>query len=259
MSPRVVSVDGRPVRRWRVVRMRGGSTVRRFAARTRRRRFRASVPYLVLALVLLLGAGGVWTVYDTRTLDVREVAVDGASVLSPEQVRTAAQVPLGGALARVDTDAVARRIGALKPVASVQVSRSWPHTVSISLHERIAVAVVARGSSFLLLDKTGLAYTVVPHRPGGLPLLDLRTPGPEDRATAAAVATLASLPPAIRGQLVSVSAPTAAQVTLVLAAGRTVFWGDADNATAKAVVATALLARPGKRIDVSAPDVVTTK
>jgi cell division protein FtsQ len=259
MSPRVVSVDGRPVRRWRLVRMRGGSTVRRFAARTRRRRLRASMPYLLLALVLLIGAGGVWTVYDTRVLDVRAVAVDGANVLTPDEVRAAAAVPIGSALARVDTAGVERRVRALKPVATVEVSRAWPHTLTISVHERVAVAVVARGSTFLLLDRSGLAYTVAEHRPSGLTLLDLRTPAPGDRATIAALSTIAALPPAIRHQLISISAPTGAQVTLVLAAGRTVFWGDADNSAAKAVVATALLARPGKRIDVSAPDVVTTR
>jgi cell division protein FtsQ len=54
----------------------------------------------------------------------------------------------------------------------------------------------------------------------------------------------------------SANSPTA--IRLELTGGRVVVWGGADQSDVKARVATALLARPGKTIDVSAPEVAAT-
>jgi cell division protein FtsQ len=56
---------------------------------------------------------------------------------------------------------------------------------------------------------------------------------------------------------VSVEAP--ARITLELRRNRQVFWGDDTANETKSRVATALLARDGDTIDVSAPEVVTIR
>jgi cell division protein FtsQ len=63
----------------------------------------------------------------------------------------------------------------------------------------------------------------------------------------------------LRDQLVEVAAAGPAEITLKLRGGRTVVWGDASRNEAKSTVATALLARSGDTIDVSAPEVVTIR
>jgi cell division protein FtsQ len=249
---------GRAVARgWRMVR--DGGTAGRFAARARRRRLRALVPLLVVAgtVAVLLVVG--WLVLGTRVLDVRTVAVTGVETLEPEAVRQAAAVSIGAPLARVDVDRAVARVSALGPVADVRIYRTWPHTLTIEVTERRPAAVVRRGRSFVVLDGTGFPYRTVARRPAGTPLVHVARPGPSDRATRSALAVAAALSPELRRELVRISAPTAEQVTLVLRKGRSVFWGDAGDSPDKATVATALLARPGKRIDVSAPDVVTVK
>jgi len=74
----------------------------------------------------------------------------------------------------------------------------------------------------------------------------------------AALHVLAALTPQLRAQLAAVSAASPSAIRLELTDGRVVVWGSADQSDFKARVATALLGRPGKTIDVSAPEVATT-
>jgi cell division protein FtsQ len=212
---------------------------------------------LLAAGLVLLGAAA-WTVYGTSVLGVRRIAVNGAAVVDAAQVRDAAAVPLGTPLARVDTRAVADRVAALPPVASVEVSRSWPGTLVIDVTERVAVAAVATPSGFVLLDTAGVAFRIVGVAPAGVAALKVAAPGPADASTLAALRVLAALTPQLMSQLTAISAPSPTAIRLELAGGRVVIWGGADQSDMKARVATALLSRPGKTIDVSAPEVATT-
>ena len=153
----------------------------------------------------------------------------------------------------------ARRDAVPESVRRAQVDREWPRTVVIRVTERTAVAAVPRDDGFLLVDRTGVAYTTVAVRPAELAVVRLAEPAPGDESTRAALAVLAVLTGELRQRLVLLTADAPTRIRLELSGGRTVIWGDASNGEAKARVATALLARPGKVIDVSAPDVVTVR
>lgn len=210
---------------------------------------------VVLALVLGVGA---WLVYGTSVFDVRTISVTGAKTLDPAAVISASGISRGSALVRVDSAAVRSRLLSGLPVLSgVSVSLSWPHTVSIAVDERVAVAIV--GPGYREIDRTGVVFRTVSSRPAGLPLLSLKNPGPRDPSTLAALTVSAALSPALRSQLVQISAPTPAAVTLQLTGGRTVVWGDASQSAQKAAVLAVLLRQKGKKYDVSAPSVVTVR
>ena len=83
-------------------------------------------------------------------------------------------------------------------------------------------------------------------------------PGPDDAATRAALTVLAALTPQLRQELAEVDASNRNRITLQLADGRVVVWGDADRSATKATVATALLGTDASTIDVSVPEVATT-
>jgi len=104
-----------------------------------------------------------------------------------------------------------------------------------------------------------VAFSTVPTRPPGLPLVALATPGPADPATVAALKVLAALPDALKDHMTRLAADTPAGIRLELAGGRTIIWGDAERNERKATVATRLLREPVKVIDVSAPDLATTR
>jgi cell division protein FtsQ len=244
-GPRVVSAEPRLEERARAQR-RG----RRATALRRAGWVAAALAPVALAAWLLLGSP--WLVVD-------RVVVQGQQRLSVEQVLTAAQVDEGTPLARVDTDAVAARVRALGPVASVTVSRAWPRTLRVTVVERVPVVAVAQGSAFALLDAEGVVVARAPQVPAGVIRLVVAHPGPQDRATTSALTVLQGLPKPIRGLVAALRAPTAEQVTLVLKDRRVVVWGSVADGEAKAAVLVPLLRMKGSVFDVTSPDVVTRR
>ena len=247
-------------RRWKLVRARREAvptSVRRAHQKGRRPAIRLKPVVLGLLGAVVVGALG-WVVYGTTVLGLQSIEVNGSVLASPDQVRAAAAVADGTPLARVDTDQVAARVRGLPSVASVEVSRSWPHTLVIDVVERTAVGVVPVDGGFAVLDGTGVVFNRVAQQPPAVVLLRLAAPGPDDAATRAALTVLAALTPQLRQELAEVDAPNPNRITLQLADGRVVVWGDADRSATKATVATALLGTDASTIDVSVPEVATT-
>jgi cell division protein FtsQ len=255
--------DGGGLRRWRLVRADRDAvppSVRRFMRRARQRRIRAALPWALGAAILAVAGAIGWTVYGTGVLGVRRVEVSGATLLTPAQVRDAAAVADRTPLARVDTGAVAARVEALAPVDRAVVSRGWPGTLVIEVVERTAVAVVpVSETAFAVVDDEGVVFRTEPKRPAGLPLLEVAAPGPDDVNTRAGLEVLASLSPELTVKLISVTVEAPARIRLNLDGGRTVIWGDSSASPTKSSVATALLGRKEKTIDVSAPEVVSLR
>jgi cell division protein FtsQ len=252
----------RTARRWRLVRARPDAvpaSVRRFTARARHHRWRAAAPWLITAAALAAAGALTAVVFATPLLGASQIKVTGTTLTSPDDVRAVAAIRAGTPLARLDAAAIARRVEALPPVRHVRVERQWPRTVVIRVTERAAVAAVADGKEFVLLDETGTGYARLPVRPPLLPLLRVPEPGPADPTTRAALTVLAALTEPLHRALVVLVADAPTRVRLELAGGRSIIWGDATENEAKARVATVLLGRSGRVIDVSAPDLVTVR
>jgi len=250
-------------RNWRLVRANTDavpSSARRFMARARQRRLRAAVPWAATAGALVVAGALTWVVYGTAVLGVRNVKVVGAQLLDPVQIEQAADVPSGEPLARVDLDGVRARVRAIPAVDRVTVKRGWPSTLVIEVVERTAVAAVPTGpGKMTLIDASGTPYREVSRKPDGLPLVRTASPGPADLNTRSALKVLGALSPELREQLVAVSVAAAAQIQMELTKGRTAVWGDDTENETKSQVATALLKKANKEIDVSAPLVVTIR
>lgn len=211
---------------------------------------------LVTGIAVLAGAG-LWVVYGTSAFAVETVVVRGAGFTDADKVRQAAAVAPGTAIAAVDTDAVARRVGEVASVRKATVDRDWPHGIVITITERKPRLAVPKGGKFVLVDEAGVAFRTVSKRPAGTVKATVSDPGRGDAATLAILSVLPKLTPELEKALVSVAAPTPSRIELRLHKSRTVFWGDSSKSERKAEVATALLERPEKHLDVSAPDVPT--
>ncbi|MEX5721799.1 cell division protein FtsQ/DivIB [Geodermatophilus maliterrae] len=230
------------------------------AERRRRRVVRA-----VLALAVVAAAW--WALWHSPLLAVRTVRVDGATTLTADQVRTAAGVPGGTPLLRVDVEAAAARVARLPQVASVEVTRGWPRSVVVTVVERRPVAVVEQTGTRSLVDADGVLFdTVTGDAPDGVVPLDVATPGPEDPATRAALGALLSLPREVRAAVAAARAGSGEDVTLTLTDGTTVVWGGADEAADKSDALVALLDQmaagtlePAGTIDVSTPGAVVLR
>jgi cell division protein FtsQ len=200
-----------------------------------------------------------WVGWGTSVLGVREVQVTGVAILTPAEVREAAGVPAQTPLLRVRTAEVADRVAALAPVGEVEVTRRWPGTLEIAVAERTAVAAIPTPDGVALVDTEGVVFHTVPEAPLDLPVVIVRTPGPDDPATRAALTVLAALTPQLRADLEILTVAGPASIELSLFSGQTIRWGDETGSGEKARVATALLDQDAEIIDVSAPDVVSLR
>ncbi len=223
---------------------------------------------IILAVALvLLGAGGVWVLYGSDWLRLERVTVSGTRVLTPEQVREAADVPVGSPLVSVDTEAIEARLKRKLPrIDVVDVGRSWPDEIGLKVTERTAVLIVRKGGNFVEVDREGVRFATVSVAPKGVPALEL-TPSSSDSAAASlrrfgedrlvreAVRVAGAVPAAVARDTRTVKVRSYDEISLELADGRTVDWGSSEKGAAKARTLSALMkASPGARhFDVSVP------
>lgn len=236
----------------------------RFEQRRRSDRRRRVLRWGIGLLVVVLVVGGGWLVAFSSALAVRSVEVKGLRTLTAKQVESRAEVPVGRPLARLDTVAIEERVSRIARVQSVQVDRSWPHTVSITVTERRPVAWIEQDGRIRVVDRYGVDYRTVPRPPRGLVEVtvgsfDARKRQQALEEAAAVVDQLRREQPRLARVLRSVSADTKDSVTLGLTKRRTVVWGSADKFQDKATVLRALLEIRASRYDVSAPEQPTTK
>ncbi|MEU6066615.1 FtsQ-type POTRA domain-containing protein [Streptomyces sp. NPDC047082] len=222
---------------------------------------------ILAAAVVLLGAGSVWLLYGSQWLRVQHVSVSGTRVLTPAQVREAADVPVGAPLISVDTDAIGARLRKKLPrIDTVDVIRSWPRGIGLKVTERTPVLLVRKGGKFVEVDDEGVRFATVSQAPKGVPTLEstasrrgsatasLRRFGP-DRLVREAVRVAGDIPAAVARDTRVVKVRTYDDISLELTGGRTVAWGSSESGRAKARTLTALMkASSGARhFDVSVP------
>ena len=211
-------------------------------------------------LVLAILAGAAWALLGSSLLVVRHVVVTGNRLVPAAQVRAAARIPTGQPLARVNTTAAARRVEQIAPVLSASVSRSWPDTIVVTVHERTPQLAVAAAGGYDLVDSHGVTVLRTARKPAGMPLL---TAPPAvlrgSPAVRAAALVLGQLPGPLRQKVLSVSAASATAVTLHLGRGVTVLWGSPGQAIQKAEELNLLLRTRARFYDVSDPSTAVTQ
>ncbi len=208
----------------------------------------------VIASVLLVAvvASSIWLVFLSSFLTVQQVQVQGESLLTQQQILSAADVPDGTHLVALDLGAIRSRVGALAPVRRVDVSRDWPHGVLIKVTERTPVAVVEIGGRFHAMDAGGVLFRDYRHPPVGMPRV-VSTEGTSSAALAEAARVIAALPSGLAARVDHVGVAGVDQVSLVMRGGAVVIWGSDAQSGLKAQVLEKLLARPGHTYDVSVP------
>lgn len=235
------------------------ATRRQFARRQWARRWLTWRPVLAVVVLVALAVGATWLVYFSSVLAVTGVDVRGVSLLRPAEVRSAAAVPRGEALARVDLDRVRSRVEALAPVRSADVSREWPHQVRIDVTERVPVAVVSIGGKLQGMDADGVVFRDYASPPEDLPRVETGASTSSD-ALREAARVIRALPDDLATRIDHVEVETVDRINLALRDGRTVRWGGAADSDVKGEVLAKLLAAvpQAQTYDVSVPGEPTT-
>ncbi|MEV6397622.1 FtsQ-type POTRA domain-containing protein [Streptomyces sp. NPDC051907] len=246
--------SGGPARRPR----RGGGPPGRLRLRLPGRR-----ALLTAVVSILLLGGGVWLFYGSEWLRVDHVETSGTEVLTADEVKEVAAVPIGSPLISVDTDAIeARLVQKLPRIDSVEVVRSWPRGIGLNVIERKPVLLIAKGAKFVEVDDEGVRFATVDKAPEGVPLLKMsaaRSPSLRrfgaERLLEEAVRVRGELPAKVAADTRVVTVRSYDYISLGLTRGRTVVWGSGEEGEAKARALTALMkaAPKARHFDVSAP------
>lgn len=220
---------------------------------TRRQRL-IRVFALVAVFVVVLGLS--WVVFFSPLLVVRNVTVQGTSLIGVDEVKDQADVPFGSPLARISERAVGQRVATLPAVDRVTVTRRWPSTVNIRVTERRPLFHVGHGPEAVLVDSAGAIFHATP--PDGV--LEGRGATGDPRLLAGVAGVVEALPPELRDAAVLVEFPSADAITVRLGEDRMIFFGSAEQARAKGEVALALFhGTHARQIDVSAPSRPSTR
>ena len=226
------------------------------AAAARRRPLRV-LAAAVTAIALLVGVG--WVVWASPVFVVDEVVVAGLDGPDRDAALRAVGVPSGAPLARVDTAAVAHRVGSLPVVKRVAVTRSWPRTLLVTVTAREGMLVVRSATGTLqIVDDEGVAFRDVDEPPAGLALVNGTSDQPAPEGIQAVIGALRVLPPAQRAAISQITVTSASLVTFTLG-DVSVIWGGRGSEEKKAKVLAVLLTTSPKVIDVSAPDSPVTR
>lgn len=234
---------------------------RLYAARMRsRERWRRLSVTITVALILLFIAAYI-VVWHTSVFAVTNVRVVGEKTVTAQQVIGASALGTGTPLVSVDTGGAASRVEKLPQIASAQVSVDWPHTVVITVQERVPAALIPNGSGYDVVDVSGVAFKKVASPAAssvtaGLAVIQVQgSPAVKAAVVPGALGALKALPPNIAHEVTGIAASSEYSIALSLRGGVTVEWGGGDNAAAKAADLVALM-RAGRatRYDVSAPE-----
>ncbi len=144
-------------------------------------------------------------------------------------------------------------MAALPAVAAVDVQRSLPDTIALTITARTPFAAIPRGDRYVVIDAGGVEFDHI-RSAGKLPVIRARS----YEGGQSAREVLVSLPADLRAEVRTVGASTHHDIDLTLANGAKVRWGSPDEAALKAQVLAGLRSVKAAHYDVSAPLMPTT-
>ena len=251
---------------WREVRRAVGARrkvergeARRFTARTRRRR---QLQLGIAGFVVLVLGGAVLIAY-SPVMALRHIEIVGTHSVKASDVQRALHGELGTPLPLVKSADVRHALDDFRLIESYSTQLEPPSTLVVRITERTPLGVVKQGSSYEVVDQAGVVLSAGTAPQAGLPVIAVPAgQQPESSAGfAAATAVIAALPSVVRSTVTGASATSANNVTLTLAGGKQVVWGDTGQMDLKTADLQALLkgAAGASVYDVSSPRAPITR
>lgn len=238
----------------------GGGEGQPSSGRPRWRIWAYSLLALLLSALLFVGL-----VFFSPLLATQNIRVQGASLLDAQEVKSRLSSLEGVPMTRISQEQVASLIGQESLLYGVSLQAQPPHDLLVILHERVPVALIQEGDSFLLVDNEGVTLGKLGSRDEAkLPLLEGGPELLEQPAFATVTQVLASLPTSVLSDLDKAQADSASTITLTMTDGTMVVWGTPEESDLKAKVLLQLMDSVGSEVkvetyDVSSPLIPTVK
>jgi len=145
------------------VRARAVTTKRKPSSRSPRRMSRGLVSALVVALFLMLiSAGAFWLVVRLHRAPeylVKHIRVDGASLLTPDEVRRIAGLEPGRPILEYRINSARRELLDNPMIRDATVTRLLPNTIAVHVVERVPIARLRIGRHEFLISQDGFLLT----------------------------------------------------------------------------------------------------
>jgi cell division protein FtsQ len=225
----------------------------------RRRRLLRRAPYVVAALVLLLGVA-YFALRDSSTFQVRDVTVRGVSGPdAPKVEATLRETARDMTTLDVDGGRLRQSVADYPTVKDLEVDRDLPHGLTITIHEKRPVAIVDHGGKPVPLAADGRLLTGATP-PDDVPRLgigDVTGTRIDDLKGRQLVAVVAAAPTALRHRTDRAEF-TDKGLTLEMVRGPELYFGTPDDLQAKWNAAARVLADPtiegATYVDVRVPE-----
>ena len=191
----------------------------------RRRRGRWWLAAAIVAAVLV----GAWFLTRTPLLDVDRIDVQGATVVTAEEIVSISGLQTGAPLLEVDSAAAAARIRQLPYIETASVTRQLDGLVTITVTERVPVALAIDASGVaMLVDRSG--KVLAPHVAGDgievvLAGVEAGPPGSVVEGASGALTVASLLTPGMRSRVMSITTAPDGSISLALRPQGTVVMG----------------------------------
>jgi cell division septal protein FtsQ len=202
---------------------------------------------LGIAIAIFVFAVGAYVLGWSTLLTVSSVEVTGIKTLITTEIK------VGERLARVEPRSIAAKLGRIKWVRSVEVSKNWVSgKVSIAIVERTPIAIFNNQ----LIDEEGVSFPLLHQSIHGLPHIQAM----DINAAITAANFFNSLPKEFTDAITTLKVTAGDSYLIEMSQGKKsieILWGQDEENSLKVRVYKALIARPEnlkiQRVDLSAP------
>ncbi|HEY1824706.1 MAG TPA: FtsQ-type POTRA domain-containing protein [Acidimicrobiales bacterium] len=219
---------------------------------------------LALGVLVTLGVVGAQWALHRPYFRVENVTVVGNRHESVAAVLGRSGLSAHPSMVNLNESLIARRLKTLPWVRSVSIVKKWPDSLTLTIHESVAVAVAfASGHHLEYVDARGRALAVAPLHEN-LPTLDYLGAAsgtwPYARAARAAAYVASELPVAFASQVSTITDDAQGSLVLKMTTPVTFILGPPTHLHAKFVAIASIIAHstlaPGDSVDVTVPDEV---
>jgi cell division protein FtsQ len=193
-----------------------------------------------VAVGVAVALGGVAYLFSRSAFfAIDDIVVVGNAHLKSGHVIRETGIPHDGNVLAVDLEAVEARLERDPWIASAIVERSLPGTITIQVHERVAVAAVERSGAFDLVAADGTVLGVAADA-ARLPVIRFSAVSSQP-TVAGPAAIVGALDPDAREVVTFVDVDALGAITIELRSGTTVRFGTATQVPSKAAALGAML------------------
>ena len=224
--------------------------------------------WITAASSLTVIAGGWALLYFSPILAIEDITHEGLDLVAASEAEERTTELIDTPLPQVSDRSVTELFADNPAVDDVTLRAEPPHGLVVIVNEHTPIAMSPRGKQYVVFSEAGVELAEVPAKKAqefDLPVVASASDVVDEEVFDTITEVLGSLPDELRDQVRAASGSSIDSIELELSSGKTVMWGNNEQAEKKLQVLEALLgldkaqAAEISEYDVSAPDFPVTR